>query len=250
MRTFRIYSTNPKAVGRWAINNFIKIHQRGNFKSEEEIAKFLFSERYNSIFVSKELKNLSDENLHFVTSIPVLVSCIINMQSKGGRTEKFKNSYYEGLGEMIQIYSKVKPFPCELVKIIGTMRKISEMTNKSNLNKEMHDIVKETMIESLIFKQGYRQYKNEDELLSYISTLITEVEKDEEIEAIRENKKNKLFEKYDNTDNLSRKNMISDLESIGYDKESATVFIDEYTLKIYPQKHYLFLEMEAEKNQE
>lgn len=249
MRTFRIYSTNPKAVSRWAIKNYIKIHQKDNFMSEEEIAKFLFSKRYKSIFVSKELKKLLDENLPFITTIPVLVSCIINMQSKGGRTDKYKNLYYEGLGEMIEIYSKVKPFPCELVKIIGIIRKISEMTQKANLSKETSDIVKESIMDSLVFHQGYRQYKNENGLINYISTIITEMEKDEEIEAIKENKKVNLFEKYDRTDNLTRKNMIADFESVGYDNESAIVFVDDYILKIYPEKHYLFLEMEAEKKQ-
>ncbi|OQB64482.1 MAG: hypothetical protein BWX96_00622 [Bacteroidetes bacterium ADurb.Bin145] len=250
MGKINLYSTNPKDIGRWAINNFIKIHQKEKCKSEEEIAKFLFSQRYKSIFVSKELKILANENMPFITSIPVLVSCIINMQSEGGRTDKWKDLYYEGLGEMIQIYSKEKPFPCELVKIIGVTRKISEMVQKSSLSEESSDIVKETIMDSLIFRQGYRQYKNENELINYISAIISEFEKDKKFEKkLQLKKRTELFEKYDHTDNLSRKNMIADLESIGYDKESATLYVDEYILKIYPKKHYLFLEMNAEKNQ-
>ena len=172
------------------------------------------------------------------------------MQSEGGRTDKWKDLYYEGLGEMIQIYSKEKPFPCELVKIIGVTRKISEMVQKSSLSEESSDIVKETIMDSLIFRQGYRQYKNENELINYISAIISEFEKDKKFEKkLQLKKRTELFEKYDHTDNLSRKNMIADLESIGYDKESATLYVDEYILKIYPKKHYLFLEMNAEKNQ-
>ncbi len=248
IQNFVRYS-NPKVIGKWAIKNFIKIHQRDNLKNEEEISKFLFSKRYKSIFVTKELKKLSDENLPFITSIPALVYGVINMESKGGRTEKFKDLYLEGLGEMIKIYANEKKFPCELNKIIMTGRKISEMTQNSKLSKKARDNVSEIIIGRLIFHSGYRTCKDENELANYISVYITESERLEKYENFKENRKTELFAKYDKTDNLSRKDMISDLEKIGYDRESATLLIDEYILNIYPDKHYLFLEMEAENKQ-
>jgi len=177
-----LHPTKPKYLGKWVISNFLKIYHRNNGQTEKEIAQTLFNKRYNSIFIPKDLKKVANSNYEFVESIPDLLFCIINMESKGGRTKKFKDLYLEGLQEMIKIYSTGKLIPCELNQIIKTIRKISQVSSNSSLSAEGQDFFNESLIESLIFSRSYRNLTNEIELLKHLSSIVIGLEEAEEIE--------------------------------------------------------------------